>query len=421
MTISRRRLIQGTVGLSALGGLAALRPNDLGSNHSTYFKKMSHALKKAEYSGPTLIIDSLRLDKNTQTLKNHIGEDYNYRIVVKSLPCIGLLKRISEATNTQRFMVFDEKFLLEITHHFPNADILLGKPLPALGTNKTLKQISHSNGSKIRWLVDNNERLHNYESIAVQRQQTLQINLEIDIGLHRGGFTPDKRLSRALSTIKDSPFLEFDGFMGYEPHVVKVPGDQQSHLLNALKVYKDAIKLAKSTLKDEYPTKPILNTAGSPSYQLHTSLPSEQRVGNELSAGSCLVKPSDFDLPSLDDHMPAAFIACPILKALDNTQIPGVPGLGRVMAWWNPNLKRSFFTYGGNWKAKPVSPVGLSYNPLYGRSSNQEMINASIKNPLAMNDWIFLRPTQSESVFLQFGDIALFDGESFIDNWPVFS
>lgn len=421
MAISRRRLIQGTLGLSALGSLAALKPKDIGSKHSAYFEKLSFALKEAKFSSPTLIIDRLRLDKNIQTLKKHIGENYNYRIVVKSLPSIDLLKRISKETNTQRFMVFDEKFLQEILKHFPNADILLGKPLPALGANKALSQMSNLHGSKIRWLVDNNERLHNYERLAAQRQQKLQINLEIDIGLHRGGFKPNKDLASALSTIQDSPFLEFDGFMGYEPHVVKVPGNKESHLLDALKIYQDAIRLAQNILKDDYPTKPILNTAGSPSYQLHTALSSEQRVGNELSAGSCLVKPSDFDLPSLDDHMPAAFIASPILKALDNTQIPGVPGLGSVMAWWNPNLKRSFFTYGGNWKAKPVSPEGLSYNPLYGRSSNQEMINASLKNPLTMNDWIFLRPTQSESVFLQFGDIAVFDGNSFSDNWPVFS
>jgi D-serine deaminase-like pyridoxal phosphate-dependent protein len=98
-----------------------------------------------------------------------------------------------------------------------------------------------------------------------------------------------------------------------------------------------------------------------------------------------------------------------------------VNGLGELMAWWNPNLKRSLFTYGGNWKAKPISPEGLSYNPLYGRSSNQEMINASLQNPLKMDDWIFLRPTQSESVFLQFGDIAIYDGKQFSETWPVFS
>ena len=37
------------------------------------------------------------------------------------------------------------------------------------------------------------------------------------------------------------------------------------------------------------------------------------------------------------------------------------------------------------------------------------------------DDWMFLRPTQSEFVFLQFGDIAVLDGQEIVDHWPVFS
>ena len=421
MNISRRRLIQGAFGLSALGGISLLKPSDAGSGHTDYFEAMSQALKHAKFSKPTLIIDQARLDQNIQTLKKHINNKYHYRVVVKSLPSIPLLKYISEKAGTQRFMLFNEDFLAGMLTHFPDGDMLLGKPLPAVGASKVLDQLSQESANKIRWLVDSNERLKHYQTLAEQRKQKLRINLEIDIGLHRGGFEPDSELASALTRLKDSPYLAFDGFMGYEPHVVKIPGDKHSHLLSALEVYNRAIVLAKDILQTDYPTEPLLNTAGSPSYQLHTHLKQEQIICNELSAGSCLVKPSDFDLPSLEDHLPAAFIACPVLKALDETKIPGVPGLGKVMAWWNPNLKRSLFTYGGNWKAYPVSPVGLSYNPLYGRSSNQEMVNASINNTLKMNDWIFLRPTQSESLFLQFGDIAVFNGRSFDTSWPVFS
>ena len=40
---------------------------------------------------------------------------------------------------------------------------------------------------------------------------------------------------------------------------------------------------------------------------------------------------------------------------------------------------------------------------------------------LQVDDWIFLRPTQSEFVFLQFGDIAVYDRGRIVDNWPVFT
>lgn len=421
MKISRRKLIQGSIGFGALAGAAFLKPKDIGKGHNEYFAKLSTALERAEFSKPTLVIDKHGLNHNINTLKQHIGNRYHYRIVVKSLPSIPLLEHISQTANTNRFMAFDEAFLTRILAHFENADVLLGKPLPALGAKKVLEKLSPEAGSSIRWLVDSHQRLENYMQLATQRKQVLRVNLEIDIGLHRGGYTSEQTLAEALTTIKNSPFLAFDGFMGYEPHVVKVPGNPSSHLAKSLEIYHRNIDIAKNILGNDFPTNPVFNTAGSPSYQMHTQLSSAESQCNELSAGSCIIKPLDFDLPSLADHQPASFIATPILKALDQTDIPGVNGLGDVMAWWNPNLKRSLFTYGGYWKAQPVSPEGLSYNPLYGRSSNQEMINASMKNPLEMNDWIFLRPTQSESVLLKFGDIAVYDGNSFVDYWSVFS
>jgi D-serine deaminase-like pyridoxal phosphate-dependent protein len=58
---------------------------------------------------------------------------------------------------------------------------------------------------------------------------------------------------------------------------------------------------------------------------------------------------------------------------------------------------------------------------LYGRSTNQEMLNHSRSVTLRPDDWVFLRPTQSEFVFLQFGDIAVYDGGRIVDSWPVFT
>jgi D-serine deaminase-like pyridoxal phosphate-dependent protein len=40
---------------------------------------------------------------------------------------------------------------------------------------------------------------------------------------------------------------------------------------------------------------------------------------------------------------------------------------------------------------------------------------------LEAGDHVFLRPRQSESVFLQFGDLAVFDGRRIDAAWPVFT
>ncbi|MGH7896930.1 MAG: DSD1 family PLP-dependent enzyme, partial [Candidatus Binatia bacterium] len=91
----------------------------------------------------------------------------------------------------------------------------------------------------------------------------------------------------------------------------------------------------------------------------------------------------------------------------------------RVFSWWDPNRCRTFFIYGGYWKAKYASPPGLRANDLYGHSSNQEMVNGSLAIDIGPDDHVFLRPTQSESVFLQFGDLVILRGGRIVDRWPV--
>ena len=67
------------------------------------------------------------------------------------------------------------------------------------------------------------------------------------------------------------------------------------------------------------------------------------------------------------------------------------------------------------------SPKGLQSNGVYGRSSNQEMVNGSAAVGLALEDQVFLRPTQTESVLLQFGDLLAVRGGKIVDTWPVYS
>lgn len=423
--ITRRTLIKSGIGLAALGAIPWLRPLDQGAAHSTYFKNISKALDQNYFARPTLVIDKKRLIENIETLKAHIYPHYQYRIVAKSLPSMPLLKLVSEISESRRFMLFNEQFLIQVSQEIPNADILMGKPMPVEAARffyQNKVQSDFSPQHQLQWLIDSPARLIQYQQLAQQTGQAMRINIELDVGLHRGGVKHDSELIEMLKTIEAEPLFTLSGLMGYEPHVVKLPGSAQGHLDAALAIYRHKITVIESTLGKPLAENFCLNSGGSPSYQLHTKAPDiTNSPCNELSAGSCLVKPMDFDIASLADHQAASFIATPVLKHLSQTEIPGVDGLGDVMSWWNPNLQQSFFTYGGYWKASPVSPPGLRINPLYGRSSNQEMLNGSSSVPLRVDDWVFLRPTQSEFVFLQFGNIAVYDQGNIVEQWPVFS
>jgi D-serine deaminase-like pyridoxal phosphate-dependent protein len=70
--------------------------------------------------------------------------------------------------------------------------------------------------------------------------------------------------------------------------------------------------------------------------------------------------------------------------------------------------------------ADPVDPAGLETHKIIGRSSNQELLVGPPDLDIRVDDFVFLRPHQSEAVFLQFGDIAVHENGAIVDTWPVF-
>jgi D-serine deaminase-like pyridoxal phosphate-dependent protein len=129
------------------------------------------------------------------------------------------------------------------------------------------------------------------------------------------------------------------------------------------------------------------------------------------------VKPAHFDLPTLKALQPAAFVAQPVLKVMDPAIFPRREGLGAAYRRLDPNSARGFFLYGGYGDARPVSPPGVKFSAIWG---GRGMLEGSAKVTLAEDDFVFMHPTESEGVFLQFGDIAVYDGVEIAEWWPTF-
>lgn len=414
--VDRRTVLAGGV----VGGAAlawGLRPGDHSGPRAAYFTALQRALIAAGIATPTLVIDRQRLDANVATLKAALPQGMAYRLVAKSLPSPDLIAHVRQRAGTDRLMTFNQPTLVALNRAMPDAWQLLGKPMPVAAMAAALPDLPAPD--KVTWLVDTPARLAQYAEVAKARGARLHVALELDVGLHRGGFVAGPDLASALHALRDDPHLEFAGLMGYEPHVAALPtalGLRDAALKSAWTAYGAALAQVRDVLGANAAQTCLRNAAGSPTYRFYR----DTHVANEVSAGSCLVKPTHFDTDMLGPHVPAAFIATPVIKALPETRLPGLETLGKVQALWDPNLARTVFIYGGNWLADPVDPPGLKPNALFGRSSNQEMWNAGAALALKPDDFVFFRPQQSEAVFMQFGDIAVFDGQAIVGRWPVF-
>lgn len=426
--MNRRRLLLGGVGLgaAAVGGGLVLRPDDEGAPHDAYFAALNEELKKNGPMRPCLLIDLDRLDHNIDLVVASVAKrpGRHYRIVEKSLPSPGLIEYVMRRAGSRRVMSFHQPFLNHDAARFADADILLGKPLPARSAERFYRELkgSFDPARQLQWLIDTPDRLAQYLDLARGLGTRLRINIEIDVGLHRGGVTDHATLSTMLAAVAAHPDqLSFSGFMGYDPHVgmgvPRILGSPEALLSRVMALYQGYVDQLRAEHPGLWREDLTLNAAGSPTYRLHEA----ETLSNDISVGTGLLKPAHYDLPSLSEHQPAAWIASPVLKATGPVRIPALDERSRVFAWWDVNQRETFFIYGGNWMAEYASPRGLHGNALYGRSSNQEIVNGAASVGLAVDDQVFLRPHQSEGVLLQFGDLLAVRGGRIQEQWPVFA
>lgn len=419
--MKRRAFVLGSMGLAA-GSAWLLRPREAGGPYPPYFAALNALLRTQGPGRPLLVIDRARLRRNCARVKARLAPGKAFRVVAKSLPSVPLLQEVMNAMGTARLMVFHQPHLNALAEALPHSELLLGKPLPvqaAATFYRTLRRGAFDPATQLQWLIDSHERLQQYLQLAQTLGTRLRVNLEIDVGLHRGGLAGPAALAPLLALIAAQPqHLEFSGFMGYDAHVGKIPTVLESRAASFAKAcaaYR-AMQEALFALQPLWRGRALtFNGAGSPTLRLHGS----DSPLNELAAGSCLVKPTDFDLDLLADLEPAAFIATPVLKALQGTTLPGLEGARRLLPLWDRNQERSYFIYGGLWQARYEAPPGLRDNGLYGKSSNQAIVNGSHRVGLRVDDHVFLRPTQSERVLQEFGDLAVVDEGRLAAFWPV--
>lgn len=380
-------------------------------------------MNEAGLAWPTLVLDRARLTANAARVSAHVKGRMQLRLVNKSLPCLDLLDEVARLAGTTRQMVFNLAYLQLLARERPQADVLLGKPLPVAAAARFLRERPVSGFDptrQLQWLVDTPERLAQYRELARGQRQPMCISLEVDVGLHRGGLPNLDALRPMVQLLGEEPLLRCAGFMAYDVHSQKIPdlsgarAAEHERVLERTAAF--AAALHASPLASQL-SGAIFNTGGSPTFLLHDG----RGAANEVAVGSVLVKPSDFDTPLLADFEAAAFIATPVLKVGEFIAPSGVEALGRAASLWDRNGQVAHYIHGGHWLANPVSPEGLEPSALIGPSSNQQLLLGSGRQRLQPGDWVFLRPTQSEAVLQQFGDIAVCEHGKVTAMWPPFS
>ncbi len=362
-----------------------------------------------------MIIDRDRLDENLDILHLGIHGHFQVRISDKSLQCIPLLRHVSKRMRTQCFMSYHLPICERVLKAFPDATTLFGKPMPTEAVRQAITKgffADYPNDlDRVTWLVDTETRVEELGRLARSANVKLRICLETDVGLHRGGFDSPAAAVRALNRLAAWPELSCVGIMGYDAHAIDYPailGGAEKELVTAQEQFHDFANILQPDQQE------ILNTGGSSTVLLYEP----GHPANDVTIGSAVSKPADFDVSGLADLVPAAVIAAPVLKLVD----VDAPGLSRWTRYINAIgrlPRRGIYIYGGKWMAVPVYPEGMHHNNFFGESSNQDFLGIPADCTVEVDDFAFFRPTQSEATLQQLGDIAVYSGGEIVDWWPT--
>lgn len=375
-----------------------------------YFQRLTTALHNADIHQPCLVLDLDRLDRNIAAVKAGMPGGMALRIVDKSLPCLPLIDRVRQAFGTKLAMTFHPQITVSVLNSWPDMEVVYGKPMPVALARQVIAE-HRELVARITWLIDSPERLAQYGALAEATGLALNFCFEVDIGLHRGGLPNPDALRAALDQLTAYPKLTSRGIMAYEAHIGHIPGfmgGPEKARAKSISLFRQFVALLGPDQRD------ILNLGGS-----STALTYDAYVGaNELAIGSAFVKPTDFDVPSLSALSPAIFIAAPVLKVVD-VQLPGLDAKSWIAQRLDLLPRRGCYTYGGKWMAKPAFPEGMKANNTIGYSTNQQFFALPPAAEIAVDDYAFLRPTQSEFVLQQFGSIRTYADGKITGQWPA--
>ncbi len=376
-----------------------------------YFAGLSAALKGEGIARPVILLDLDRVDHNLDLISDSL--DNKIRIVTKSLPSLDILKYAHSRTGTNRMMAFHLPFVKSLLHEFPNGLILMGKPFLKNAIHEFFESLRDPDQVRravgIEWLVDTPESLVELANLASERGLRLKANLEIDIGLHRGGISSADAVKKMASIlVKNRDVIEWSGVMGYEAHVPHYP-DPDAEFTRSMARFANYVDDLISQVPDVQLSSLTLNSGGSSTYDRFN----KNNLVNDVSVGSALIKPATFKI--LKGHLAALFIAAPVIRKFPTESRSAV----------NKNEATSLYLYGGGWAADIVYPENISISP-YADPPNQNLLpNQSLyltneQTVINRSDFVYFWPQQSDAMF-QFEDIWVVRNGVIIDRWKCFS
>jgi D-serine deaminase-like pyridoxal phosphate-dependent protein len=398
------------------------------------FAQWNETLRALAAGRESAFVDLNAVDHNLRLVGEKLGSNIGLRLCAKSLPSLQLLEYMMVAACTNRIMAFSEGMVRDLLLRFgSDVDILLGRPATVHALARTFVTLDQQGEGQnpaggVRWLVDTPQSMQQFADFAAERAERINVSVELDVGLHRGGARNNDQLLAMLGIINDSEHLHFSGFMGYEGHVPFVSlelSTPEAEFTAVQRRYAEFIRMGREAYPDLFAEPLVYNSGGSRTYHYYTD--DLETPVNEVALGSAFFYPSNFhNLPETGLRT-ATFFATPVLRKLDPAELYPDADLLPQLAEEQPEFQVWYVMTSGGFPGDRHYPSGLVNSPtssgdpsrLVNMMPNQGRWLGSRDLPLEVGDFIFYQPWEADAVrWLAYLDV--FRGEQLVDQWPTF-
>jgi D-serine deaminase-like pyridoxal phosphate-dependent protein len=374
---------------------------------------------KASAGHPACLVDLAALDANLKVVLDWAKA--NGRLVrpaLKVTPSAQLSAYILQRLPEPRALIFSLRALRDTLPRAPQGtDFLMGyPPTPReLAEHLALRPARTERPHRLRILVDSLTILKELAALAggSKRRLPLEVAIELDVGMGRGGMKDAAELRAALQVLREAKDrLRLTAVLGYDGHAT-LNGDATYRKLVA-ETAQDRYAAFLSQLSEEGaglydPRDLVRNGPASSNYRNWT----RPDVANEISPGSALLYAGYLGGFDNEGLTPAVALAAPVFRI--TSDFPSVPLTQATLPGANReeiNVRTLPWSDSG---ASPVYPDDIQTDELSGGGWAYHVP----KGVLKLGDQVLFRPQQTGEAMVPFGAIHAVREGSVRRVWPT--
>ncbi len=298
-------------------------------------------LQKSELDTPALLLDLDDFEKNLVRMQSYLDEhSVSLRPHFKAHRTPDITRRQIErgAKGVTCAKLGEAEHLASLG--FDN--LLVANQVAGDIKLKRLAELSKT--TEVIVAVDSEELVDATDVAARENGTTIDLIIEVDLGMSRCGVTPFEPTVSLAKTITDKHHLRFRGLMGYEGHLVDLPpgGKKDSQIRSTVELLTGTAE----QLKQENIPVEIVSSGGTGSYHVTATCPGV----TELQCGSYFVGDTMFSNCGADFE-PAGSILGTVVSCPETDRVVTDCGMKTLQSQFGMPVMRSH----PGWELQPLS------------------------------------------------------------------